>query len=147
VIAALERITARFNARMYRLFFEPWIVFALLSRIIPAMTPQVKQKLQERRHDVFAPTAMVFIVGDRGVPFSEASAQAGLDHMTGYAHAHGMGSCLWGAGRTILDRGREARQRLGPRSGEHVLGVLLLGYPAVRFVNKVEGRALPTRWV
>jgi hypothetical protein len=30
---------------------------------------------------------------------------------------------------------------------EHVLGILLLGYPAVKFVNKVEGRAMDIEWI
>jgi len=58
----------------------------------------------------------------------------------------GIGSCLWGAGRIILDRSREARDWLGLHERERILGVLLLGYPAVTFRNKVEGRTLPVVW-
>lgn len=145
VIEALERIVVRFNSRMYRLFFKPKIVFELLSRFTPAVNRQVRAKLQERRHDLFNPAAMVFVVGDRRIAFSEASAQAALDHMTLYGK--GGGSCLWGAGRIILDRSKATRDRLGLGRREHILGVLLLGYPAVRFVNKVEGRRMNIEWV
>ncbi len=47
----------------------------------------------------------------------------------------------------VLDRNRDARTRLGLRKREHILGILLLGYPAVKFVNKVEGRTMPIAWV
>jgi hypothetical protein len=111
------------------------------------VNPQVKAKLEERRHELFKPAAMVLIVGDRRIAFSEASAQAALDQMTFYGQVRGVGSCLWGAGVIVLDRNKVARERLGLGRREHVLGILLLGYPAVKFVNKVEGRAMDIEWI
>jgi nitroreductase len=147
VIEELERIVVRFNSRVYRLFFQPKPVFELLRRVTPAVNPQVRSKLEGRRHDFFNPAAMVFVVGDRRIAFSEASAQAALDHVTFYALAKGVGSCLWGAGEIVLDRNRTARERLGLQKREHILGVLLLGYSAIKFANKVEGRAMDIQWV
>jgi len=146
-IEALERIVVRFNARIYELFFKPELIFALLSRLSSAVNPHVRVKLEERRHDLFNPAAMVLVVGDQRIAFSEASAQAALDHMTFYAWVHGVGSCLWGAGQIILDRNRAARERLGLQRREHILGILLLGYPAVNFVNRVEGRRMDIQWL
>ena len=147
VIEALERITERFNSRMYRLFFKPKIVFGLLRWISPAVNPHVKAKLEERRHESFKPAAMVLINGDRRIAFSEASAQAALDQMTFYGQVQGIGSCLWGAGVIVLDRNKVARERLGLRRREHILGILLLGYPAVKFANKVKGRMMDIEWI
>jgi hypothetical protein len=59
----------------------------------------------------------------------------------------GVGSCLWGAGVIVLDRNKVARERLGLGRREHILGILLLGYPAVKFVNKVQGRAMDIEWI
>ena len=146
VIEELERIVVRFNSRIYRLIFEPKIVFELLRRITPAVNPKVKVKLEGRRHDFFNPAAMVLIVGDPRIAFSESSAQAALDLVTFYGLAKGVGSCLWGAGEIVLDRNRTARERLGLQKREHILGVLLLGYPAIKFANKVEGRAMDIQW-
>jgi hypothetical protein len=42
---------------------------------------------------------------------------------------------------------RTARRRLSLEKHEHILGTLLLGHPAVKLRNKVEGKALPVRWV
>ena len=86
-------------------------------------------------------------VGDRRIAFFEASAQAALDHMMFYAQVKGIGSCLWGAGEMALDGNKAARKRLGLQKREHIVGVLLLGYPAIKFVNRVEGRTLSIRWV
>jgi nitroreductase len=146
IIEELERIVVRFNSRVYRLIFKPKIVFEFLRRITPAVNPQVRSKLEGRRHDFFNPAAMVLIVGDPRIAFSEASAQAALDLVTFYALAKGVGSCLWGAGEIVLDRNKTARERLGLQKREHILGVLLLGYPAIKFANKVEGRAMDVQW-
>jgi NAD-dependent dihydropyrimidine dehydrogenase PreA subunit/protein-S-isoprenylcysteine O-methyltransferase Ste14/nitroreductase len=145
VMEELERIVVRFNSRMYRFFFKSKIVFELFRRISPAVSPTVKVKLEKRRQDFFSPAAMVLIVGDKRIAFSEASAQAALDHITLYALVKGIGSCLWGAGRIVLDRNKVARQHLGLQRREHILGVLLMGVPAVRFKNKVEGKTMPVR--
>lgn len=146
VIEALEGIVVRFNARVYRLFFKPGPVFGLLCRIAPDVNPKVRAKLEGRRTERFNPAAMVFVVGDARIAFSEASAQAALDLMTLYAQVQGIGSCLWGAGRMILGRNREARERLGLQAQERILGILMLGVPAVQFRNRVEGRAMPVVW-
>jgi nitroreductase len=146
IIDALERIVVRCNARVYRLLFKPGRVFGLLCRIAPDVNPKVRAKLERRRFERFNPAAMVFVVGDARIAFSEASAQAALDLMMLYAQVQGIGSCLWGAGRMILDRSREARDWLGLHARQRILGILLLGYPAVTFRNKVEGRMLPVVW-
>jgi hypothetical protein len=89
---------------------------------------------------------MVFVIGDPRIALSEASTQAALDLMTFYAQAQGLGSCLWGAGKMTLDRNREARERLGLQRREHILGILLLGYPAIAFKNEVEGKTMSIQW-
>jgi ferredoxin len=147
VIQELERIVIRFTSRIYRFFFRHRIVFELARRATTAVNPQVRAKLEKRRQVRFNPAAILCIVGDRRIPFSEASAQAALDFVALYAQTKGIGSCLWGAGRIVLDRNKAARRRLGLEGHDRILGVLLLGYPAVRFRNKVEGRTMPAQWV
>lgn len=93
------------------------------------------------------PAAVVFIVGDRRIALSEASAQYALYNMILYAQAKGIGGCLRGAGQIFLDRNRTARERLQLQKQEHILGTLLLGYPAIKFRNKVEGKKLSIEWV
>lgn len=145
-IEEMERICVHHYSRVYNLLVRPRFVFNLLSRLTPALNPHIRQKLETRRHDLFRPAAIVLIVGDRRIAFSEASAQCALDTMMLYAWVQGVGSCLWGAGRLVLDRSRTARERLGLPRREHILGALLLGYPAVTFRNKVQGRVLSIQW-
>jgi nitroreductase len=146
LIEELERICVHHYSRVYDWLVKPRLVFRLLCRLTPALNPMIGQKLETRRHDRFYPAAIVFIVGDRRIALSEASAQCALDNMMLYAWTRGVGSCLWGAGRFVLDRSRQARDRLSLDKREHILGVLLLGYPAVTFRNTVRGRAPSIQW-
>jgi nitroreductase/NAD-dependent dihydropyrimidine dehydrogenase PreA subunit len=148
IIKALDRVLLRYVSRIYSLIFKPRVVFNLLKRITPA-DPKDKVKMEsaiERGHAFHHPPALVFIVGDRRIALSEASAQYALYNMILYAQARGIGSCLWGAAQIFIDRSKDARQRLALRKHEHILGALGLGYPAVRFANKVEGKAMGIQW-
>lgn len=83
------------------------------------------------------PAAIVFIVGDRRTLLSEASAQYALANMAFTAQVLGVGSCLWGNGPIFVSRSRAGRRLLGLQRRERIFGALFLGYPAVRFRNKV----------
>jgi nitroreductase/NAD-dependent dihydropyrimidine dehydrogenase PreA subunit len=149
IIEALDRILLQSVSRIYKVVFKPKIVFNLIRRITPALDPKDKVKMEsalERGHAFHRPPAIVFIVGDKRIALSEASAQCALYNMILYAQAKGIGSCLWGAAEILLDRNKAARKRLGLGKHEHILGALGLGYPAVKFANKVEGKTLSIQW-
>ena len=147
---ALDRIVLRFVSWIYKLFYRSEIVFNLVRAITPAMDPKDKVKMESdlergRTYDTL-PAAMVFIAGDRRIGLSEASAQYALYNMILYAQAKGIGSRLKGTGPIMLDRSRAAKKLLGLGKKEHILGTLELGYPAVRFRNKVEGKKMSIEW-
>jgi nitroreductase/NAD-dependent dihydropyrimidine dehydrogenase PreA subunit len=149
IIEALDRILLQFVSRIYKVVFKPKIVFNLIRRITPALDPKDKVKMEsalERGYAFHRPPVIVFIVGDKRIALSEASTQYALYNMVLYAQAKGIGSCLWGAAEILLDRNKAARKRLGLGKHEHILGALGLGYPAVKFVNKVGGKTLSIQW-
>jgi nitroreductase/NAD-dependent dihydropyrimidine dehydrogenase PreA subunit len=149
IIEALDRILMRFVSRVYKVVFKPKIVFNLIRRVTPALQAKDKVKMEsalERGYAFHRPPAVVFIVGDKRIALSEASAQCALYNIILYAQAKGIGSCLWGAAQISLDRSKAARKRLGLEKHEHILGGLGLGHPAVKFANKVEGKALNIQW-
>jgi len=151
VVRDLDRAVVRFAGMLYRLFFRPQPVFALLRALTPGMTAtdRVKMEAGVTRGQNFRtfPAAMVFVTGDRRTALSLESAQCALANMYFTAQVLGVASCLFGPGRIMLDRSRSARRRLGLGGHEHILGTLLLGWPAVRFRNRVRGKDLPLRWV
>jgi NAD-dependent dihydropyrimidine dehydrogenase PreA subunit/nitroreductase len=150
IMEELERIVMQFVSRIYNLFFRSRIVFNLIRMITPAMDPKDKVKMEsalERGYTFHLPAAMVCIVGDRRIALSGASAQYALYNMILYAQTKGIGSRLRGTGEIFLDRSKAARQRLDLQKHEHILGMLELGYPAVKFANKVESKALSIQWI
>ena len=93
------------------------------------------------------PAAIIFIVGDRKIPLSVDSAQYALSNMMFYAQVQGIASCLWGNGPIFMDRSPKARKLLGLARRDRIFGALFLGYPAMHFRNKVEGRTMPIQWL
>ncbi len=150
IIEELDRIILRWVSRTYKLIFKPKMVYSLLSRIASAREmQQAKPKMEsalERGHSFHRPPAIVFIVGDKSIHLSEESAQYALYNMILYAQAKGIGSCLWGNAQLFLDRNKTARKLLGLQKHEHIFGAVALGYPAMKFRNKVEGKALSIQW-
>jgi NAD-dependent dihydropyrimidine dehydrogenase PreA subunit/nitroreductase len=150
-ICEMDRAVVGFTSLVYRLFYKSRPVFRLLGLLTPGMTSTDKVKMESvlARGQNFRsfPAAMVFLTGDRRTALSVESAQCALANMFYYAQALGIAGCLFGPGKIVLDRSRPVRRRLGLDRREHILGTLLLGYPAVKFRNKVEGKRLPVRWL
>jgi nitroreductase len=150
IILALDAIIMRYSSWIYTLCFRYRPLFALLRRLSPSVSHKQKVKMKrglERGHSFdTAPAAQVYIVGDRRVLLSEISAHYALYSMILYAQANGVGSRIKSARPLVLDRNKTARRWLGLQAHEHILATLDLGYPAVRFSNKVEGKYLPLTW-
>jgi Fe-S-cluster-containing hydrogenase component 2 len=151
IIELCDQAVLRFVSPIYNLVYRPRIVAALagligLSGEYLKAKPKMEAVLERGRALRSPPAAIVFIVGDKRVPLSELSAQCELCNIFYYAQTKGIGSCLWANGPMFVDRNRGVRQRLRLQRREHILGALLMGYPAVRFRNKVEGKRLPIQW-
>ena len=150
VIQELDRISMRFVKLISALVFKRKIVFHLIRKLTPALDPKDGVKVEKnlkRGYVLPHPAAVVFIVGDRRIALSVESAQYALYNIILYAQVKGIGTCLWGGGKVMLDRNRRARKMLGLKKHEHILGAVQIGYPAVRFKNKVEGKNLPIKWI
>jgi nitroreductase len=92
------------------------------------------------------PAAYIFIIGDKRIPLSDASAQYALANIMYYAQAKGIGCGLSGNGQLFFDKNKTIRKRLGLQKRENILGALLLGYSAIKFANKANGKTLPIQW-
>ena len=150
IIHELDRISMRFVRLISTLVFKRKILYDLIRKLTPVLDPKDKVKVEttiERGYVLPHSAAIVFIVGDRRIALSEASAQYALYNMILYAQVKGIGTCLWGGGKVMLDRNRTARKRLGLKKHEHILGAVRMGYPNLKFKNKVEGKNLPIRWI
>jgi NAD-dependent dihydropyrimidine dehydrogenase PreA subunit/nitroreductase len=150
ILEVLDVAIMRYVSWVYHLLFRSAFVFNLVRTITPAIGPKTKVKMEHglkagRAFDS-PPGALVLLVGDGRIILSEASAQYALYNMVLYAQAKGIGSRINGGIPLTLDRSRRSRKCLGLQKHEHVLAALELGYPAVRFRNKVEGKAMGIAW-
>jgi nitroreductase len=147
----LDAVIIKYVKWFYKLVYRSRFV----TRILQWITPEVDRKNQVKiarglamgRTYKTIPAAQVYIVGDRRIVLSEVSAHYALYNMILMAQAKGIGSRIKAAGSLILDRTKTARNILGLKKREHILATLDLGYPAVRFKNKVEGKCMPIEWV
>jgi NAD-dependent dihydropyrimidine dehydrogenase PreA subunit/nitroreductase len=151
IIAELDRIHMQYTRRIHNFLFRPKIVSALarmigLSSAYLQAKPKVEAIVQLGHSYLSPPAAIIFIVGNKRVPLSVESAQYALANMIYYAQAKGIGSRLWGPGQLFYDRNKTVRRLLRLRKRDHILGTVLMGYPAVKFRNKVQGKALPIHW-
>jgi nitroreductase len=150
VLDELQEIGVRVLSRLYNALYRPRLVFGLLSRLTSAMQEKDKVKLEaclkERRPFTVAPAA-IFVVGDGRIAHAEASAHYALYNMILYAQARGLGSCISGGAKLLLNPNQAARRRLGLGRHERILAVLYLGHPAVHFRNKVRGKRMPIAWI
>lgn len=150
-IDELEQVVLKNISLIYRIIMRPKLIFNLIRKFTPALDPKDKIKIEEAmargRTLLSKPAAVVFIVGDKRVALSEASAQYALCNIMYYAQTLGIGSCLRGSAQIFLNRSSTARKRLQMGKEERIFGALMLGYPEIKFSNKVTGKKMPVTWV
>jgi nitroreductase/Pyruvate/2-oxoacid:ferredoxin oxidoreductase delta subunit len=151
IIAQIDRFLFELTVKIYRRFFKLKLIGELAKLTGFSHTYQrTASKLQhviERGHALGTlPAAFLFVVGDKRLPLSRDSAQHALANMTYAAWARHVGSCLSGNGPMYLDNDTTIRKRLGLAKRQNILGALMLGYPELKFSNRVMGKTLPIDW-
>lgn len=149
ILDSLERILMRWVKRVYNLIYKPKFVFNLIRGFTPKVDPKDKVKMEaaiERGYNTKRPPVIVIVIGDKRVALSEASAQYAMANIMYSAQARRIGTRMRGQGLLIYDRNKEARKLLGLKKHENILGMAELGYPAVKFRNKVTGKTMPIQW-
>ncbi len=149
-VAELNRLADKVLRTIYNLVYRPKFIFGLLKRLTPGIQEKDKVKLEtglDSGTTFEKSTAVLFIIGEIQIAHSDASAQYALANMMYYAQSMGLGTRLSGGGKILLGSNRQARRLLGLQKGERILGVLEVGYPAVKFQNKVQGKLMPVKWL
>ncbi len=150
IIAELDQVLLRLTRRIYNLvrpkFLESIAQMIGYAHSLRRNKAKLKAVVERGRTFLTPPAAWVFIVGDKSIPLSDASAQFALANIMYYAQIKGLGCGLSGNGQLFLDKDKSVRRRLGLGKRENILGALVLGYSLIRFTNKVTGKVLPIQW-
>lgn len=149
LIARLEAECIGFIGKTYRILYKHGLIFNTMRKLTPAVNRLDKIKTERvlKRGNIFqeAPALMV-LVADPRIYHTELSCQYVLYNMALYAQSLGLGSCISGAGKMILSRNKPVKKLLNIPVHQQIVGILFLGYPAVRFQNKVEGIGPEIQW-
>ncbi len=156
LIAELDAVLLTVNNRIYRLIYQNRLIN---NRLVAGLADLLgfgdeMRKARPKLVDVLnrgtafssTPAAIMIVVGRKNIPLAEASAQYALANMMYYAQLKGVGACLWGNAPIFLDKDKHARQCLRLEMHERIYGALSMGYPKIKFSNKVNGKALPLQW-
>ena len=151
LIACLDQAIVANCRWIYRLAYQLKAVGVFASWLgyadeLKKARPKITAALEQGHAFSSMPTAFIFIVGDKKVPLSEASAQYALANMMYYAQVKGVGTCLWANGPLFIDKNRQTRRQIGIKPNERIFGAMYMGYPAVRFSNKIIGKLMPIQW-
>ena len=153
IIRLFDREIFRFSQRMYRLFFRPRLMQKLV-KLFPAPfreefvrgKPKMEMAQEWGRGFRSRPPALICIVGDRRVPLSLESAQYALYTMSLAAQAEGIASRNLVGNQMAFNRSRAIRERLSLEKHEKIFATMGVGYPAIRFRNKVQGKLMSVQW-
>ncbi|HUV07498.1 MAG TPA: nitroreductase family protein [Spirochaetia bacterium] len=153
IIGLADRVIKKFVSKLYNLFFRSKIVANIMRRMpSPLRSEYIKAKskldfaLTAGKAFRNRPAAMIFLVGDKRILLSVESAQYSLYNISLYAQTRGIGSRNLVGNQMILNRSMEIRNRLRLCRHERIFGTIGVGYPAVKFRNKVTGRELKIQW-
>lgn len=139
--------------RIYRWMYQPGIILAILKRTVPAWEfeflkakPKLEHAIKRGNGMKSKPPAMMLIVGDKRIPLSLESAQYALYNIDLYAQSKGIACRNLVGNQGVINRSKSFRKAIGLKKHEKIFGTITMGYPAVKFRNKVTGRRLPVQW-
>ncbi|MGW8315479.1 MAG: 4Fe-4S binding protein [Bacteroidales bacterium] len=138
---------------LYRWVYKPRIVQSLIGRLSPVWEkeflkarPKVEHVIQRKSGFKSTPAAIIFVIGNKRVPLSLESAQYALYNMDLYAQSNGIACRNLVGNQGVINRNRKFRKRIGLNRYEKIFGTMTLGYPAIRYRNKVTGKRIPVQW-
>jgi NAD-dependent dihydropyrimidine dehydrogenase PreA subunit/nitroreductase len=153
IIKLADALVLRFSVRLYKWLYKSKVIASLMKLFTPDLEPEflkAKTKLESavNRNRGFrsTPGAIVMIIGDKRIPLSLESAQYALYNIDLYAQTKGIGCRNLVGSQMILNRSKKFRKLIGLIKNEKIFGTILLGYPAVRFKNKVNGKKVSIQW-
>jgi NAD-dependent dihydropyrimidine dehydrogenase PreA subunit/nitroreductase len=153
IIGLMDKVLMKYSSRLYGLLFKPKAIYSLMRLVAPSMEEEYfrgKTKLEAviSRGSVLRsrPAAFVAVVGGKRTPLNLESAQYLIYNLTLIAQTMGLGCRNLVGNQAILSRNRAFRRAVSLKRADRIFGLVGIGYPSVKYRNKVEGRMLPIQW-
>ena len=153
LIKEIDRIIYKFSARIYRLFYSTPLMPYIVKTFTPnreteylKAKPKLVESLKRNRNFKSIPPAIVMIISDPRIPLMLESAQYALYNIDLFSRTKGLGCRNLVGNQMFLNRSRYARKLLGLEKHEKIFGTMAIGYPSIKFRNKVNGRKIEIQW-
>jgi len=154
VINQIDKIIFKFSSRIYQFLFQPKFIYTIVRLVTPdreyeylKAKPKLEAALKRGRNFKTIPPAIIMIIADKRIPLSVESAQYALYSINLYAHVKGLGCRILVGNQMFLNRSKSIRHTLGLKKFEKIVGTMAIGYPSIRYRNKVEGKKIETVWI
>ncbi|MBN2349399.1 MAG: nitroreductase family protein [Bacteroidales bacterium] len=153
IISMIDELIYRISVNIYKWLYKPRIVLWLLKLFVPESEfeflkakPKLEKAQERKRGFKTKPAAIILIVGDKRVPLSLESAQYALYNIDLYAQVKGLACRNLVGNQMALNRSKKLRNTLDLGNTEKIFGTITLGYPAIKFRNKVVGKHMDIQW-
>ncbi len=153
LLQQIDSMVLKFSANLYKWIYRSGIVYFLLKVFTPDLKFEflrARPKMENaiRRHAGFKskPAAILMIIGNKRIPLSLESAQYALYNIDLYAQTKGIACRNLVGNQMILNRNKKFRRLIGLSKYERIFGTILMGYPAIKFKNKVTGKHIKIQW-
>ena len=153
IIELIDQEVYRYNKKIYKCLFKPKIVQWLakqLGGVYRSEFDKTRSKLEHSMKHGCAylrrPPVFLFLIGKKRTPLMTESAQYILYNMMIAAQVRGLGCRNLVGNQMFLTKNKKIRHILGLTKHERIFGFMGLGYPAIKFSNKIMGREMPIQW-
>ena len=153
LLEEIDNIVFQYNKKIYRYLYQPKIVRFLISLLAPSQEseyltakPKLEHSLAIGRAYLSMPPVIIMIIGEKRTPLSIESAQYLIYNMDLYAMTKGLGCRNLVGNQMFLDRSKKLRKILGLSKNVKIYATLGIGYPSIKFRNKVIGKTIDIQW-
>jgi len=153
IIKRIDALILKFSTNLYKWVYKPKIIYLLLKLLTPAYEfeflkakPKLENVIKRNKGLKSKPAAVIMIIGNKKTPLSLESAQYALYNIDLYAQTKGIACRNLVGNQLILNVNKQFKKLIGLTRDEKIYGTIALGYPAVRFRNKVCGKQINIQW-
>lgn len=152
LIELMDKRIFRVASRIYKWFFKPRFFYKVVKWLAPGSEheylkakPKLEASMARGKNFKSVIPAIVFIVAEKGAALTVESAQYALYNIDLYARTRGLG-CRNLVGNQMFLNTRKFRKSIRLKKNERIYGTMAIGYPSIKFRNKVNGKKISIQW-
>jgi nitroreductase len=153
LIKLVDSLLLKFSNNLLKWVYKPRIVHFLLKLFTPDLEfeylkakPKLEKALKRNCSLKSKPAAIILIIGNKRIPLSLESAQYALYNIDLFAQTKGIACRNLVGNQMILNDNNKFRTTINLNKNERIYGTILMGYPAIKFRNKVIGKKIRINW-